>query len=367
MKKFLYLFLILFTYSNNVISAPNSLESFCTSDNKGWNLDSCITSCPSIKVDGDYVSSLSDGAVGFCYGQATVYKERFYKLTLGVSNDATEKCTIFDGSLIIDSGTANPNQEITNGDLDFSTCRNGVTYDTLYITSNQIKEFAGSTTYPDSSGSIARTTNYCNVETDTDMDSDLTWLDIMASGSYTDANLCHIRPSQGWNTSWIKAASEPTSFDYTSSSPVITQWDEWKSIFLNSLQLVGGQYDDIDTAQTDNEGFYKEYDSDTGDFSNSVGNLYSNGNWQSGKIITKLTTSSGILDIFSGQPFDKNAEHSAEISIYAKNRNADINKEYGLRFYFLRDGSSAKFIGTNPSNTGLYISIKASASKSPFN
>ena len=107
MRKF-YLLLIFFPLS--IIGAPTSLEPFCTSENKGWNLDSCITSCSSITVDGSYNNSLGDGGVGFCYGQATVYKERIFKLTLGVSVDTTEKCTIFDGTLVVDSGTANPGQ-----------------------------------------------------------------------------------------------------------------------------------------------------------------------------------------------------------------------------------------------------------------
>ena len=363
MNKAIYLFLIFFTL--NAGGAPTSLESFCTSSDKGWNLDSCITSCSSITVDGSYTNSLSDGAVGFCYGQATVYKEWIYKLTLGVSSDTTEKCTIFDGTLVIDSGTANPGEEITSGELDFSACRDGITYDVLYITSNQIKEYAGETSYPDSSGSIAKTTSYCATDSDTSMDADLAWVDVMSGGSYSDSNLCHIRQSITWNTASIKAAASPTTTDYSSTSTSTIQWDEWKSTFLNSLSNSGGAYDDANTAQTDSEGYYKEYDSDTGDFSTSVGNVYSN-NANSGKIITKLTTSSGIVDIFGGQPFDKNVEHSAEISIYAKNRNSGDSNEYGLRFDFLRDGTTAKFVGTSPANTGLYITIKASASKVPF-
>jgi hypothetical protein len=362
MRKF-YLLLIFITF--NVIGAPTSLENFCTSSNKGWNLDSCITSCSSITVDGSYTNSLSNGAVGFCYGQATVYKEWIFKLTLGVSSDTTEKCTIFDGTLVVDSGTKNPDQEITSGELDFSYCRDGTIYDVLYITSNQIKEYAGETSYPDSSGSTAITTSYCATDSDTSMDADLAWVDVMSGDSYLDSDLCHIRQSTTWNTASIKAAASPTTTDYSSSSPSTIQWDEWKSTFLNSLSDSGGDFDNPSTAQTDSEGYYKEYDSDTGDFSTSVGNLYKN-NANSGKIITKLTTSSGALDIFSGQPFDKNVEHFAEISIYAKTRPADSSNEFGLRFYFLRDGSTAKFVGTNPSNSGLYVTISASGNKEPF-
>ena len=362
MRKF-YLLLIFFPLS--IIGAPTSLEPFCTSENKGWNLDSCITSCSSITVDGSYNNSLSNGEVGFCYGQATVYKERIFKLTLGVSVDTTEKCTIFDGTLVVDSGTANPGQEISSGELDFSLCRDGTIYDVLYITSNQMKEYAGETSYPDSSGSTAKTTSYCATDSDTSMGADLAWVDVMGGGLYSDASLCHIRQSITWNTTSIKAASTPTTTDYSSSSAATTQWDEWKSIFLNSLSDSGGAYDDASSAQTDSEGYYKEYDSDTGGFSSSVGSVYSN-NASSGKIITKLTTSSGALDIFSGKPFDKNLEHSAEISFYAKNRNSGDSNEYGLRFYFLRDGSTAKFVGTNPSNSGLYITISDSGNKEPF-
>jgi hypothetical protein len=366
MNKVIYLFLILF--SINVFSAPTSLDDFCPSGHKGWNNDSCISSCSGLTVDGTYnfSRSLSDGAVGFCYGQATVYKEWVYKLTLGVSSDTTEKCTIFDGTLVIDSGTANPGQEISSGELDFSACRDGITYDVLYITSNQIKEYAGETTYPDSSGSTAKTANYCATDSDTSMDTDLAWVDVMSGGSYSDSTLCYIRQSTTWNTASIKAAASPTTTDYSSSSASTIQWDEWKSTFLNSLSNSGGAFDDPTTAQIDSEGYYKEYDSDTGNFSSSVGATYANGDRQSGKIITKLTTSSGALDIFGGQPFDKNVEHSAEISIYAKNRNSGDSNEYGLRFYFLRDGTTAKFVGTNPTNTGLYITISASASKVPF-
>lgn len=358
MIKFSFLSLMIF-FSSQMFAAPESLQNFCSDSDKGWNTDDCIASCSSLLVDGAYTNSLADGAVGFCYGQATTFKEWIYKMELGSSTDTSARCTIFEGTLVIDSGTATPGQTIGSGDISFSSCKDGTVYDLFYYVSGQIVEYAGETNFPDGSGSVAKTSSYCATDPGPTMNSNLTWLDVMSGGSYSDASLCHVRQTVYWNSSYVKAAATPTTTDYNGSSTATTQWDMWKDIILNSLVNEGSGYVDIDTAQTDSEGFYKEYDTDIGDFSSTVmAKPYES--LSSGKIINKLYTagSTSEVDIFGGQPFDKSATHEVEISIFAKDRNSSDQNEFGLRFFFLRDGTAAKFIGTNTADTGIYTTFR---------
>ena len=366
-KIYLIFVLIFFTLiSSGLYAAPTSLEPFCSSGELGWSKDSCISGCSELTVDGDYGSnSLNDGNVGFCYGQATVYKFTLKKIQLGVYSNTSEKCTIFEGNVIIDAGTASPGTIISGGVPDFASCKDGVIYDTIYLTTSRIIDYAANTYYPDSSGSVARTSSYCATATLNDATAgNLSWLDVMSAGNYSDSSKCHVRESVTWNTHYQKAAINPTTVDFSSTSNVTKQWDEWKSIYLNSFSdTVSGDFSDPSSAQVDSEGYYKEYDTDSGGFSGSVASFVPD--YQGDTIIQKLTTDSGIVDIFGGYAFDSASPHEIQISIFAKNRNQS-DKEYGALFYFLRDGSTAEFIGTNPSNSGIYLSIIQLNNKTTF-
>ena len=128
--KNIFFFLILFFTFNLLNAAPTSLEPFCSSSQLGWSKDSCISPCSELTIDGSYGSnSLGNGSVGFCYGQATVYKFTLKKIQLGVYANTSEKCTIYEGNLIVDSGTASPGTTISGGVPDFSSCKDGVIYD----------------------------------------------------------------------------------------------------------------------------------------------------------------------------------------------------------------------------------------------
>jgi len=359
--KNIFFFLILFFTSSLLNAEPTSLEPFCSSSQLGWSKDSCISPCSDLTVDGSYGSnSLGNGAVGFCYGQATVYKFTIKKIQLGVYANTAEKCTIYEGNLLVDSGTSSPGTIISGGTPDFSTCKDGITYDTVYITTSRIIDYAANTNYPDGSGSVARTTSYCSSATlNNSSPGSMPWLDVMSGGNYSDASKCHVRESVTWNTHYQKAASSPTTTDFSSSANVTKEWDEWKSIYLNSLS----DFSNPASAQIDSEGYYREYDSDSNGFSNELSAYVAD--YQADTIVQKLTTDSGVVDIFGGYPFNAESPHEISISIYAQNRN-ETGKEYGARFYFLRNGTSAEFIGTNPSNSGLYLSIIQLNQKAPF-
>lgn len=364
--KNIFFFLILFFTFNLLNAAPTSLEPFCSSSQLGWSKDSCISPCSELTIDGSYGSnSLGNGSVGFCYGQATVYKFTLKKIQLGVYANTSEKCTIYEGNLIVDSGTASPGTTISGGVPDFSSCKDGVIYDTIYLTTSRITDYAANTNYPDSSGSVARTTSYCSSATlNNSSPGSLPWLDVMSGGNYNDASKCHVRESVTWNTHYQKAASSPTTTDFSSSTNVTKEWDEWKSIYLNSISdAISGDFSDPSQAQTDSEGYFKEYDTDTSGFSGSVAAYVAD--YQSDTIVQKLTTDSGAVDIFGGYPFDSASQHEIEISIFAQDRNQS-EKEYGALFYFLRNGATAEFIGTNPSNSGIYLSIIQLNQKAPF-
>lgn len=365
MKNIFFLLILFFTFSL-LNAAPTSLEPFCSSGQLGWSKDSCISPCSELTVDGSYGSnSLGNGSVGFCYGQATVYKFIIKKIQLGVYANTSEKCTIYEGNILVDSGTAGVGTLVAGGTPDFSTCKDGITYDTIYLTTSRIIDYAANTNYPDSSGSVARTTSYCSSATlNNASPGSLAWLDVMSGGNYSDSTKCHVRESVTWNTHYQKAALNPTTVDFSSSGNVTKEWDEWKSIYVNSISdAISGDFSDPSQAQTDTEGYYKEYDSDTSDFSGSVAAYVAD--YQGDTIVQKLTTASGAVDIFGGYPFDSESPHEIEISIFAQDRNQS-EKEYGVLFYFLRDGSSAKFIGTSPSNSGIYLSIIQANQKAPF-
>lgn len=358
MKKLLALAaLFLFNFSQ----AAEERLVFCSDQEKGWSTESqCLTSCGRLRVNGTYTSSdpyamngnggnLNDGSVGFCHGQATTYKNTIRKIEIG--NIASGyKCTIFEGVMTLDTGNASVGEILYSGQLKNDSC-NSVIYDILYLTLDRKTEYAGFTSYPDSSGHIARTTSYCATDNLT-IPSNLSWLDVMVGSTYQDSNRCYIRQSTDWADPWKKAASSPTTNDFTNSSNQLVEFDDWKGILVNALD--GPPYDTSKSYNIDSEGYYLEVDG------SGMGQKLDQVN--SERQILKVPTSTGIVSLFNGKKLKQHKEITKDknyssgfklkISKYASKRTSE---EFGIRFYFQRSGSTAKFIGTHPADTGIYI------------
>ena len=341
--------------------AEGSSISFCSDQDIGWSTEmKCLTSCGRLRVNRVYTSSdeaamggnggnLSDGSVGFCTGQATTYKNTIHKIEMGNAASGY-KCTIFEGTMIVDTGNASAGEILYSGKLKNDSC-NSVIYDVLYITQDRKVEYAGFTNYPDGSGKIARTTSYCATD-NLSIPANLSWLDIMVGTTYQDSNRCYLRQDANWGIAWKKSASSPTTNDFTSSSNQIVEYDDWKGILINALD--GPPFDLTKAYNIDSEGYFLEIGDD------GFGQKLDPSN--SDRQILKMPTSIGSVNLFNGlklkehKEITKNKNYSSgfklKISKYASKRNSE---EFGLKFYFQRSGTTAKFLGTKNGDPGLYI------------
>ncbi len=316
-------------------AAAQSSLTFCETGQ--WNSDACVSPCPSLNI-----SALSNSQIGFCFGQATVYRRVIYKIEIG--NDSGYTCEIFNGVLTLDVGNASPGVTVGRGNLDFKRCANRVRYDQIFLTTSRKIEYAGYTSYPDGSGKVARTTSYCSSDTLAGAIDDLSWLDTMSGGAYTSSNLCYVRESNTWSVAYKKAASSPTTADYAAASNVLIEMDDLKQMFLNSLS--GPPYVRPGSTPNMSNGFYLERSGD------GLGSKPDAGN--SNRIVTRITESSGLVQLGT---LEKSKQQKLTISYHAATRSAS-SQQYGLRFYFRRNGANAEFIGTNPSDDGLYIFLE---------
>jgi hypothetical protein len=347
MNKILYILIVIF-FSHHSKAEPSAV----TFGSGGWNSDSPV-SCSDVNI-----TELSDGSVGFCYGQSSEYVETIKKIELSrgvpgpngtypTSNYLTPHdqvtCSIFEGNLVIDSGQAGQGVILQSTDADFSGCKDGVIYD-LIIVYMADRIYSGYTNYPDGSNKVAKTTNYCGAADVSLNIADLSWIDSITALAYNGAQ-CAVRQSSSWNTFALKAASTPTTSDFTNDDAELTVYPESASGFLNSLS----DFSDASTAQIDGRGCYREQ----GSRSYST---CSNGGGVSGATnIQKIHGSnSEISNIFNGEPFQKYSKKKMRIKVHAKTYNA---AEYGVRFYFQRNGSVAEFLGTNPAGSGLYLEL----------
>ena len=357
------IFIILLYIFFSPAYAEESSLSFCSDQDIGWSTEmKCITSCGRLRVNGAYTSSdasamngnggnLYNGSVGFCHGQATTYKNTIHKIEIGNAASGY-KCTIFEGAMTIDTANASAGEVLYSGKLKNDSC-NSMIYDTLYLTVDRKVEYAGFTTYPDGSGKSARTTSYCAAD-NLSIPANLSWLDEMVGSAYQDSNRCYIRQSTSWGTAWKKAASSPTSTDFTGSSNQIVEFDGWKGILINALD--GPPFDTSKSYNIDSEGYYL----DGGD--DGYGQKLDPSN--SDRLIEKIPTSAGGVNLFNGRKLKEHKEikknknypsgFKLKISKYASKRNSE---EFGVRFYFQRSGTTANFLGTDPADNGIYIEV----------
>ena len=337
MKKIILFFFLLFIF--NFISTQDvkaqSTVTFCSTADAGWGTDDCVTLCPDLNI-----TSLANGNVGFCHGKTTKYQMTIQRIDLGTSEGFNGyKCTIFEGTIITDSATASAGKTISNKPLKYKHC-NETTYDRVYMYADRKILVAGNTIYPGSSpAKVARTTSACKTDNISTV-SNLTWLDVRDETNSTtqltnwnDPNLCLGRYTTSMNTHVIKTEKGTFSTtDYSSSSNETNEWDDFKSLYLTSLE----------TANSD--GFYLDAGSTIigAKLNNANQIIYFFGKDSSNTIIKGLD-----------KPFDKKKQLKFEINYIALER----GKDFGLRFWFLNAGGVAKLMGVSPGENGLYLTI----------
>jgi len=331
MKKLIIFFFLLFIF--NFISTQDvkaqSTVTFCSTAE--WGTDDCVSLCSDLNI----TSLASD--VGFCHGKTTKYQMTIQRIDLGTSEGFNGyKCTIFEGTIITDSATASAGKTISNKPLKYKHCKE-TTYDRVYMYADRKVLIAGNTIYPGSSPpKIARTTSACKTDSISKL-SNLTWLDVIQTANptinWTDSSLCLGRYTTSMNTHVIKTEKATFSTtDYSSSSNETNEWDDFKSLYLTSLE----------TANSD--GFYLDAGSTIigAKLNNANQIIYFFGKDSSNTIIKGLD-----------KPFDKKKQLKFEINYIALER----GKDFGLRFWFLNAGGVDKLMGVSPGENGLYLTI----------
>lgn len=348
-KNLFFLVFIFIFYCSFFITDANSQSSMtiCESTNKGWNSTDndtygsniCTTKCSDLKVNGTGYTRgvLSDTAFGLCAGSATSSPLTIYRIDLGTSNgfSGTDKCTVFEGNITTDFAKLNKGQTGGRGAFKTDACQKGKSYDRVYFYINRIQSFAGQTVFPDNSGTIARTQSTCSSNGVTTV-TDTSWLDTITAGKWTNNALCYGRPSNTWNSPYVKASTTDlvSNSSSTSSNATIT-YDDFKVMYLQ-------------TGTTDSDGFYREsgttYFGVKVDPTDSTKNIYA---IQNG------------ADFISGLPivFENSQKKKLNLSISYYSPKRDDDTTVGVTFLFRRNGANAELAGYIPSDNGMYFTF----------
>jgi hypothetical protein len=350
-RNFVFVFFVFIFYCFFFVTDSNSESSMtiCDSTNKGWSSTDnnvygsniCTTKCSDLKVNqsGYPRGNLSDGGFGLCSGSATYSPLEIYKIVLGTANggfNGSDKCTIFEGSIVSDFAAVATGQTVGTGKINIDACDKQATYDRFYFYINRMQSFAGQTVFPDNTGTIARTTAACANDDTTATVSDTTWLDQTDNsnpGKWTDNTKCWGKPN-GWTTSgYVKADKKDFLTSISNSSNATVTYDDFKLFYL---QQNG----------TDSDGFYSENGSD--------------GDYLGVKVDTDVNKNIYVFkngaDFISGLPLtfnEPNKKLSMEISYYSAKRNE--NDTIGVDFLFRRNDDNAELLGYLPGDNGLFI------------
>jgi hypothetical protein len=303
-------------------SLPNCVGSDLSM--QGANEETCVSTCTDIASYAP--AQLSSGSSGFCVGDATQSKFTLYEVKLGVSAQAEATCNLWSGNFLVDKAQYASGQQVEVGGA-FGYCSPG-TYDVVYVTTSRNETFAGSATFPDGSGKIAKTTSTFSSDSDS-YDDVTTWLE--TSTSHSDNDLSYVRPTSGWNSAFKKLSSVPSDTDLSSSSAAEMTFDWAKMQVINKVTggLSGWYCEDgaTDVCERINSAGYLE-----GRYLNTVDGVY----FPSGGLVVTDTI----------QP-------NWNLSYFGLN----TSTERGLRFLWHHDGTSLKYLGANPGESGLEITI----------
>ena len=339
----IFIFYCFFITDSNSQSTMN----ICDSSNKGWSSTDndtygsniCTSKCSDLKVNGTGYArgTLSDGSFGLCAGSATSSPLTIYRIDLGTTSgfSGSDKCTIFEGNITTDFAILNKGQTSGKGEFKTNSCQKGRSYDRVYFYINRIQSFAGQTVFPDNSGTIARTQSTCSSDGVTTV-TDTSWLDTITAGKWTNNALCYGRPSNTWNSPYVKASTTDLVSNSTSSSSNATiTYDDFKVLYLA-------------TGTTDSDGFYRE--SGTTYFGVKVDPADSNKN---------IYVIQNGADFISGLPIvlenSQKKKLNLSISYYSAKRDNDTT--VGVTFLFRRNGANAELAGYLPGDNGMYFTF----------
>lgn len=330
------------------VNAQSSMT-ICDSTNKGWRSTNnstygenvCTTKCSDLKVNGTGYprENLSDTDFGLCAGSATSSELTIYRIDLGTSNgfSGTDKCTVFEGNITTDFAKLNKGQTGGRGAFKTDACQKGKSYDRVYFYINRIQSFAGQTVFPDNSGTIARTQSTCSSNGVTTV-TDTSWLDTITAGKWTNNTLCYGRPSNTWNSPYVKASTTDlvSNSTNTSSNATIT-YDDFKLFYLQ-------------TGTTDSDGFYRESGTDGNYFGTKVDPTDINKN------IYAIKSGANFI---SGLPivFENSQKKKLNLSISYYSPKRDDGTTVGVTFLFRRNGANAELAGYLPGDNGMYFTF----------
>jgi hypothetical protein len=329
MKKILLI--IGFLLTSQSFSAPPAIA-YCAADKVNFNGDNnCISTCSAIAESS---VRLASGESGACTGQASYSEFDLYEIALGRDSAGSEPlCTIWSGDATISTASTLPGTSENFGIIDLSTCPSG-SYDVVHLTASRFNKYAGFTKFPDSSGSIVRTTSTFANDTAGYENLD-DWLE--SSTSHSDDTKGYVRPSTGWTAVYNKLSSTPSAENLNGETD--------KTMLLDWVKImkVG------DTAGTDLPGWFCDgVDSDsTSMCTRAVG---------ADKLEYRSKQEIGYLEGFPLIIADGDVTLSAFDISYTSSVRGDT-EEAGVLFLWHNDGGTLKYLGSRPHDDGLYITF----------
>lgn len=294
---------------------------------QGANEEVCISTCSAVaNISG---VQLSSGQSGFCVGDASESRITLYNVSLGKSTQAEPTCDLWNGEFVIDKSQYAAGQTISTGGS-FKAC-SPANYDAVFLTTSRMETFSGSTSFPDGSGKVVRTTSRFAGESG-NYNERSSWLE--TSTSHTDDTRYYVRPTSGWNNAYKKLASNPSAADLDNASSEEMTFDWGKNLVFYGNPSSSGMM----------EGWYCE------DGETQVCERLETNN----KIQIRLTSDvDGVSFPENGLTVTDIIQPNWDISYFGLNQDT----ERGLRFLWHNDNGELQYLGVNPGESGLQITI----------
>lgn len=296
----------------------------------GANEDVCISTCTA--VSGVSAAQLPSGQSGFCVGDAVESRITLYNVSLGVNGQAEPTCDLWNGEFVIDKAQFASGQSVAVGGT-FGVCAPG-NYNTVFATTSRRETFSGNTIFPDGSGKVVRTTSTFAGASGS-YNNSASWLE--TSTSHSNNSLFYVRPTSGWNTVYKKISNSPSASDLSGSLPSEMTFDWAKSLSLNGSLQSSGML----------AGWYCE---------GSGTEVCERVDTTNDRIQIRLTSNvDGVSFPAGGLRVTDNKQPNWEISYFGLNKGV----ERGLRFLWHNDGGTLKYLGVNPGEAGLQVTISS--------
>jgi hypothetical protein len=324
MNKFLPLIFFVFTTNAFASSLPN-----CPTNKLSMNgqfEDECISTCTAVGQEPN--AQLSVGSSGFCVGSAKTSRFTLLSVRLGQSNSSEPSCDLWSGNLVVDKGIFSSGEQISAGGT-FNSCKPGI-YDVVYLKKRREEIISGEATFPDGSGKVARTTNIFGSTLPSSIDPQ-NFLE--TSTSHSNNSLPYVRPSVGWNLSFIKLSQTPSDVDLN-PAPSYEMIYDWATSFSTGIPGPLAGYECENNA------------------SNICARVVDNMHHEE-RIVMNSASSDFLFAPDGGLVVTDAMQPSWSLSYFALNNGA----ERGLRFLWHNDAGVVKYLGVNAGDPGLQIRL----------